>query len=95
MEELKRFLTSINFEYTDKLAKTTIEKVVLKKDTLTYNVYLRSENVLSYDLVVSLFNAAKRGINGKNKCYIELIYDIHVFLLSDTSGIFTSEKEIS
>lgn len=75
MEELKRFLTSIKFEYTDELAKTTIEKVVLKKDSLTYNVYLRSENVLSYDLVVSLFNAAKRGINGKNKCYIELIYD--------------------
>ena len=75
MEELKRFLKSINFEYNNALDNTVIEKVILKKDTLTYNVFLRSENVLDYDLVVELFNASKKGINGKDKCYIELIYD--------------------
>ncbi len=75
MEELKRFLASINFDYCDDLNRTIIDKVVLKKDTETYNVYLKSENVLDYDLVISLFNAAKKGINGTYKCFIELSYD--------------------
>ena len=75
MEELQRFLTSLNFEYNNALDNTTIEKVILKKATSTYNVYLRSKNVLNCDLVVDLFNAAKNGINGKDKCYIELLYD--------------------
>ena len=75
MEELKRFLSSINFEYIDELKDTYIEKVVLNKETLVYNVYLRSKNVLNYDLVIDLFNASKRGINNKDKCYIELLYD--------------------
>ena len=45
MEELVRFLNSINFDYEDELSNTVIDKVILKKDTNTYNVYLRSENV--------------------------------------------------
>ncbi len=75
MEELVRFLNSINFDYEDELSNTIIDKVILKKDTNTYNVYLRSENVLSYDLVNRLFNSAKKGIKGKYNCYIELIYN--------------------
>jgi len=75
MDELKRFLNSINFEYRDELQHTEIMKVVLKKDTLVYNVYLKSKNVLSYELVTDLFNHAKKGINSKDKCYIELVYD--------------------
>ena len=75
MDELKRFLNSINFEYRDELQNTEIMKVVLKKDTLVYNVYLKSKNVLSYELVTDLFNHAKKGINSKDKCYIELVYD--------------------
>ena len=75
MEELKRFLSSINVEFCDELKNTVIEKVVLKKDTMTYNVFLRNECVLSYDLVINLFNGANKGINGIYKCFIELIYD--------------------
>ena len=64
MEELKRFLNSIDFEYDNELDNTIIDKVVLKKDTNTYYVYLKSSNVLSYELVNNLFMSAKRGING-------------------------------
>jgi len=75
MDELKRFLNSINFEYIDDLQHTEIMKVVLNRETKVYNVYLKSMNVLSYELVTDLFNHAKKGINGKEKCYIELVYD--------------------
>jgi len=75
MEELKRFLNSIKFEYVDDLNNTEIMKVVLNRETRVYNVYLKSKNVLSYELVTELFNACKKGINGKDKCYIEMVYD--------------------
>ena len=75
MDELKRFLDSIKFEYIDDLQNTEILKVVLNRETLTYNVYLKSKNVLSYELVTQIFNQAKKGIKGKDKCYIEMVYD--------------------
>ena len=75
MEELKRFLNSINFEWTEELQNTEILKVVLNRETRVYNVYLKSKNVFSYELVTNLFNHAKKGINGKEKCYIEMVYE--------------------
>ena len=75
MEELKRFLNSIDFEYDTELDNTRIDKVVLKKDNNTYYVYLISDNVLSYELVTNLFYAGKKGINGKDKCYIYVSYN--------------------
>ncbi len=75
MEELKRFLNSINFEWTEELQNTEILKVVLNRESRVYNVYLKSKNVLSYELVTNLFNHAKKGINGKEKCYIEMVYE--------------------
>ncbi len=75
MDDLKRFLSSIDFEYKSELDNTKIEKVVFNKETKVYTVYLKSSNVLDYELVTDLFNAAKKGINGKDKCYLELSYD--------------------
>lgn len=75
MEELKRFLNSIGIEYSNEFNDISIAKVILNKDTGLYTVYLKSKNVLDYDLVNNLFNNAKKGINGKDKCYIEFIYD--------------------
>ena len=75
MDELKRFFNSIGFNYTEDFNNTVISKVVLNKETLIYNVYLNSENVINYDLITELFKCAKKGINGKDKCYIELIYN--------------------
>jgi len=75
MDELKRFFYSINFSYTDEFNDTVISKVVLNRETKVYNVYLSSKNVIDYELVTELFRAAKKGINGKEKCYIELVYE--------------------
>ncbi len=75
MDELKRFFKSINFEYTNDFNNTVIEKVVFNRETKIYNVFLKSVNVLLYDVIIDLFNAAKKGINGKDKCFIELVYE--------------------
>ena len=75
MEELKRFLNSIDLDYDSEFDNTIIDKVVLKKDLNMYYVYLKSKNVLSYELVTNLFYAGKKGINGKDKCYIYVNYD--------------------
>ena len=75
MDELKRFLKSIGFSYTDEFSDTLIEKVVFNRETKVYNVYLKSKNVLNYNLITELFECAKKGINGKDKCFIELSYE--------------------
>ena len=75
MDELKRFFNSIGFSFTDEFIDTTISKVVYNRETTVYNVYLNSKNVINYDLITELFKCAKKGINGKDKCYVELIYE--------------------
>ena len=75
MEELKRFLKSINVEYSDEFKDLEIEKVIFNRETKVYTVYLHNPKVLSYDVVTNLFNAGKKGINGVDKCYLEMVYD--------------------
>ena len=75
MEELQRFLNSIEFTYTEEFSNTVIKKVVLNKETKVYNVYLKCTNVLEYETVTELFRCAKKGINGKDLCYITLLYE--------------------
>lgn len=75
MEELQRFLNSIEFTYTEEFSNTVIKKVVLNRETKVYNVYLKSTNVLEYETVTELFRCAKKGINGKDLCYITLLYE--------------------
>ena len=75
MDELKRFFNSIGFLYTDDFNNTIISKVVFNRETKVYNVFLQSKNVLNYDLVTELFKCGKKGINGKDKCYIEMVYE--------------------
>ncbi len=75
MEEVKRFLNSIDFKYDDNFANSEILKVIFNKETKLYTVYLKCANVLNYELVNELFLKAKKGINGLDKCFIVLSYD--------------------
>ena len=76
MEEVKRFLDSINFECDDEiLNKISIEKVEFNKKLKIYTVYLKCINILNYDLVNDLLNHAQKGINGVDSCLIKFIYD--------------------
>ncbi len=75
MEEVKRFLSSINYTYTEEFFNTEIEKVVLNREKQLYTVYLKSKNVIAYDLISNLFRCAKNGINGTDNCYIIMHYE--------------------
>ncbi len=75
MDELNRFFKSIKFEDIELFSDTVVEKVVYNRETEIYNVYLKSKNVIDYQVITKLFNAAKKGINGEKKCYIELVYE--------------------
>ena len=76
MAELERFFKSINFSDNNNAFKNAIvDKVVLKKSTDEFIVYIKNNGVLKYDDVTSLINTAKNGINNEKKCRINLIYD--------------------
>ncbi len=75
MEELERFLKSINFEDSEELKGVVIEKVIFNREENYYIVNLKCPHVLEYSLVNKLKASASLGINGKDKCYIKLIYD--------------------
>jgi len=55
MDELKRFFNSINFSYTSDFDNTVISKVVLNRETKTYNVYLNFKNIIDYEIITELF----------------------------------------
>lgn len=72
--ELKRFFTSIGFS-GDGFDQASVAKVVLKKDTQSFIVYIKNKNVISVNDVNQLFLCASNGINNIQKCEVRLIYD--------------------
>ena len=73
-EEVKRFFDSIGFSGKG-FADATIEKVVLKKDTQKFIVYIKNKEVIPVSNVNQLFLCASNGINGTKKCEVRLLYD--------------------
>ena len=73
-EEVKRFFDSIGFS-GEGFADATIEKVVLKKDTQKFIVYIKNKEVIPVSNVNQLFLCASNGINGTKKCEVRLLYD--------------------
>ena len=75
-KNLERFLKSIN--YTDNLDTLTSAKVskvlYIKKEDL-YEVYIENDQILPLDIVLSLIDKSKKGINGTDKCYIKFKYN--------------------
>ena len=72
--ELKRFFDSIGFT-GEGFNEASVLKVVLKKETQSFIVYLKNKDVIPLNYVNQLFLCASNGINGKNKCEVRLIYD--------------------
>ncbi len=75
MNELERFLDSISFTHKEELKDTEISKVIYKKKTNLYEVYLKSKNVLPYNIVIDLINKSKNGIKGISPCHINFSYN--------------------
>ena len=73
--KLDSFLNSISYENKDNLKDLNIEKVVLKKSSETFEVYLKSEKPIDCLYIDELFKCAKKGINGDKKCKIFIEYN--------------------
>ncbi len=101
MEEVKRFLKSIEMDYTEEFTDVEIAKVIYNKETKIYSVILKCPHVLDFDFITNLFNHAHKGINGKDKCYIILEYntindeDIKNYMLTILRNIVFEHPSLS
>ncbi len=75
MEEVKRFLNSIDCEYKNSYESLEISKVIFNKETKVYTVYLNSKSILPYDDALLIISKAKKGINAIDKCFIKFNYE--------------------
>jgi len=76
MHDIFAFLKSINFIDEENILKDVIiDKVVLNKKTETFNVYLKSPNVLPFAIIDKLINGNYK-INNLYKCNIFINYEV-------------------
>ena len=73
-DELKRFFNSIGFSSTH-FDAATITKVVLNKKEQSFEVFINIPNIVDINEINKLFLCAENGINGENKCKININYD--------------------
>jgi len=75
MKDTDRFFKSIKFEDSNKDFKdTSIEKVVINKQTEKFIVYLNIKDILKKDIIDSLFAALKNKINGLKEVDVKINY---------------------
>ena len=83
--ELERFFKSIDFEdLNNDFKDTLVEKVVVKKKTGSFEVFLVSENHINPEAINKLLKKSKKGINGKNKVNVK-------FTIKDVNSEFVIE----
>ncbi|MDD4187532.1 MAG: PolC-type DNA polymerase III [Bacilli bacterium] len=75
MDALKRFFDKLEFDGEDNFNNVTVEKCVVNKISETWDLYLKSPNILPLEPVLNLVNKAKPGIKGVNQINIYLSYD--------------------
>ncbi len=75
MKEVKRFFDSISFQEEEFLKDTTIEKVLLKKQSQEFEVYLHRPFAMPYNSYKNLLNCAEKGIYQTSKVKIKMHYD--------------------
>jgi len=75
-ESLNNFFNSIGFSDSEGYFKDAyISNVILKKKQEAFEVFIESSNPINPVATLSLNKCAQKGINGKNKCHINYIYD--------------------
>lgn len=85
-EELVRFFNSLNFVDKNNFFKDTlVSKVVIKKKSNSFEVFLSSPSHIDPEAVSKLLQKATKGINGKNKVNVNLmITDVNSDLVMTT-----------
>jgi len=75
-DKLNKFFKSINYEdINSDFINASISKVVLNKKKESFEIFIENEKPINPVATLSLLNASKKGINGKNKCHINFIYN--------------------
>ena len=75
MDELKRFLASIDVDYQEELENMNITKVILNKIKEEFDVYLENSTPIAPEIMENIISKAKTGINHKAKCNVHIKYD--------------------
>ena len=71
-KDLERFLNSIGYPLDrENLVNTEIEKVLFHQNDKLYEVILKNNSILPYEVVKNLNLYSKNKINGKDKCEIK------------------------
>ena len=75
-EKLLNFFNSIGFTDEDgDFVDASISKVVLKKKEEIFEIFIENERPINPVRTFELIKCASKGINGKNKCHINFIYN--------------------
>ena len=76
MKELERFFNSINYRDEEgNFLNANISRVILNKTKESFEVFIQSDRPINPVATLELIKCAKKGINGKNKCHINFLYD--------------------
>ena len=75
-EKLLNFFNSVGFTDEDgDFSNASISKVVLKKKEELFEVFIENDRPINPVRTLELVKCASKGINGKNKCHINFIYN--------------------
>ena len=75
-EKLNKFFKSIGFEDTENsFCNASISRVVLNKKKESFEVFIENDIPINPVATLELIKCAKKGINGKNKCHVNFIYN--------------------
>src|SRR5574344_758141 len=75
VNKLDSFFESISFKPKSDLSALSIDKVILKKSSETFEVYLKANKPITTEVAFELIECAKKGINGDKKCNITYLYE--------------------
>ena len=75
MDELKRFLASIDVDYQEELENMNVTKVILNKMKEEFDVYLENQTPIAPVIMENIISKAKAGINHKAKCNVHIKYN--------------------
>ena len=75
-DKMRKFFDSIGFEdVNNDFIEANISRVILNKKKDSFEVFIQNERPINPIATLELTKCAKKGINGKNPCHINFIYD--------------------
>ena len=75
-DKMLRFFNSINYaDEEGNFTNASISRVLVNKKNDTLEIFIQNERPINPVATLELIKCSKNGINGKNKCHINFLYD--------------------